>query len=199
MHLAHAQILVLNRLWQAVNVCSVERGIALLFSGHAFVVHEQEGTFATYSFDEWTSQAVSDQEAPVIRTVSRRIPFPRILILRVFDRVPRVEVKFSRQNVFARDNDTCQYCNQRLDRKRLNLDHVVPRQQGGPTNWTNVVCSCRECNSRKANRTPEQAGMRLHRPPARPRWRPMPRIQLPRKTAMEKSADIWRHFVDLAP
>jgi 5-methylcytosine-specific restriction endonuclease McrA len=72
----------------------------------------------------------------------------------------------------VRDDGTCQYCGVKRPRAELNLDHVVPRSQGGTTSWENVVCSCVPCNLRKANRTPDQAGMRLLRLPVRPRWTP---------------------------
>jgi len=52
-----------------------------------------------------------------------------------------------------------------FDRKDLNLDHVIPRDRGGPTTWENIVCSCIECNTQKANRRPQEAGMHLVRNP----------------------------------
>ena len=54
----------------------------------------------------------------------------------------------------------------------LTIDHIVPRSQGGLTTWENCVLACVSCNARKANRTPEQAGMKLRRAPARPAWKP---------------------------
>lgn len=73
-------------------------------------------------------------------------------------------VKFSRINVMTRDDFTCCYCGGRKPMKDLNYDHVVPRRLGGKTVWENIVTSCYDCNSRKAGRTPDQAGMKL-RPP----------------------------------
>lgn len=189
-------VLVLNRLWQAVNVCTVERALSLLFTGHAQVVHQDGGDFSTFSFNQWcdfSKSAGVDAEADAVRSITFRIRIPRIILLLFFDRMPNKEVKFTRQNVFERDKNTCQYCGHRFDRKDLNLDHVVPRQHGGLTTWTNVVCSCVPCNSRKANRTPEAAGMRLIRKPKKPRWRPFLEVQF------SKSHDhSWRHFLDLA-
>ena len=54
----------------------------------------------------------------------------------------------------------------------LTIDHVVPRAQGGESNWTNCVLACLECNKRKADRTPEQAKVRLRKEPVRPTWKP---------------------------
>jgi 5-methylcytosine-specific restriction endonuclease McrA len=186
-------VLVLNRLWQAVNVCTAERALSLLYTGHAQVVYEHEGNFSTFSFREWCDFSGRAADTPVLHTISIRIPIPRIILLLFFDRLPNKEVKFTRHNVFERDKDTCQYCGKKFDRKDLNLDHVVPRLRGGLTTWTNVVCSCIDCNTKKGGRTPEQAGMHLIRKPKKPRWRPFIEVQFAR------SADhSWRHFLDLA-
>ena len=187
-------VLVLNRLWQAVNVCTVERALTLLFMGHAQVVDPDGESFNTYSFREWCDFTSGGADAAErVNTISVRIRIPKIILLLFFDRMPNKDVKFTRQNVFERDKNTCQYCGKKFERKDLNIDHVVPRQHGGLTTWTNVVCSCIPCNSRKANRTPEQAGIQLIRRPKKPRWRPFLDIQF------SKSHDhAWRHFLDLA-
>jgi 5-methylcytosine-specific restriction endonuclease McrA len=189
------QVLVLNRLWQAVNVCSVKRALTLLFQGHAQVVFEDgDGSFQTYSFNEWrdfSSQQLHADES--IRTVSLRLRIPRVIMLLLFDRQPRKEVKFTRHNIFERDRNTCQYCGQVFDRTDLNLDHVIPRDRGGPTSWENIVCSCIACNTRKANRSPQEAAMRLIRKPKRPKWRPFVQINLGMHCH-----DSWKHFIDIA-
>lgn len=189
-------VLVLNRLWQAVNVCSVERALTLLFTGHAAVVHQDEdNNFNTFDFTGWRnfSDAAGFDEPEAVKSISLRVRIPRVILLLFFDRMPNKDVKFTRQNVFERDKNTCQYCGHKYDRKELNIDHVVPRQRGGLTTWTNVVCSCIDCNSRKANRTPEEAGIRLIRKPRKPRWRPFLDIQFSRT-----HDHSWRHFLDLA-
>jgi len=187
-------VLVLNRLWQAVNVCSVRRALTLLFEGHAQVVFENgDGDFKTYGFGEWRNFSDRQPEDDTVGTVSYRIRVPRVILLLAFDRLPKKEVKFTRHNIFERDKNTCQYCGQVLDRKDLNLDHVVPRDRGGPTTWENIVCSCIPCNTHKANKTPHEARMRLIRKPKRPKWRPF--VQVNFGVQMH---DSWRHFLDLA-
>lgn len=183
-------VLVLNRLWQAVHICSARRAITLLCMEHAVAVLEESGSFATYSFEQWCEVPCIEGEE-VVRSIRLRLRVPRIVLLTLYDRLPRKEVKFSRNNVFQRDNHTCQYCRRRLDRKELNLDHVVPRQRGGGTTWENVVCSCLHCNRAKGNRTPEEAQMQLLRSPCRPRWRPFVELQF--KHSYETA---WRHFLD---
>lgn len=188
------QVLVLNRLWQAVNVCSARRALTLLFEGHAQVVFgDDEGDFKTYDFRQWRDLSQARPEADSVGTISFRIGVPRVILLLAFDRLPKKEVKFTRHNIFERDKNTCQYCSRTLDRKDLNLDHVIPRDRGGPTTWENIVCSCIPCNTRKANRTPAEAGLRLFRKPKRPKWRPF--VQVNFGAPMH---DSWKHFLDLA-
>ena len=192
-YLGH-QVLVLNRLWQAVNVCSVRRALTLLFQGHAQVVlNGGDGSFQTYSFREWRDFSEAAPHPESIHAISFRIRVPRVILLLVFDQLPAKEVKFTRHNIFERDKNTCQYCGRSFDRKDLNLDHVIPRDRGGPTTWENIVCSCIPCNTRKGNRTPQEAGLRLVRKPRRPKWRPFLHVQVG-----IPAHDQWRHFIDLA-
>ena len=188
------QVLVLNRLWQAVNICTARRALTLLFEGHAQVVlNAGDGSFQTYNFHEWRDISQQEPHPESVRTVSFRIRIPRVILLVVFDRLPKKEVKFTRHNIFERDKNTCQYCGQVFDRRDLNLDHVIPRDRGGPTTWENIVCSCVPCNTKKANQTPQEAGMRLIRKPKRPKWRPFVHV-----TFSAPQHESWRHFVDLA-
>lgn len=186
-------VLVLNRLWQAVNVCTARRALTLLFQGHAQVVlNAPDGSFRTYSFNEWRD-VPTEADEETVHTISFRIRVPRVILLLVFDRLPKKEVKFTRHNIFERDRNQCQYCGGTFDRKDLNLDHVIPRDRGGPTSWENIVCSCIGCNTLKANRTPVEAGMQLVRKPKRPKWRPFVQINF-----TLQQHDSWKHFIDLA-
>lgn len=188
------RVLVLNRLWQAVNVCSVRRALSLLFEGHAQVVWDTgAGEFETFSFNEWRDFSRAEPHPDSVHTVSFRIRVPRVILLLFFDRLPKQEVKFTRHNIFERDKCTCQYCGVVFERKDLNLDHVIPRDRGGPTTWENIVCSCIRCNTRKANRTPLEAGLSLIRKPKRPKWRPFVHVEF----GMDYH-DSWKHFLDLA-
>lgn len=70
----------------------------------------------------------------------------------------------SRHLVFRRDRHTCQYCGHKGE---LTLDHVMPQSRGGADTWENLVTACAPCNQAKANRTPDEAGMRLLTTPRR--------------------------------
>jgi 5-methylcytosine-specific restriction endonuclease McrA len=187
-------VLVLNRLWQAVNVCSVRRALTLLFAGHAqAVLATPDGAYQTFNFNEWRDLSLQQPHDESVHTISFRIRVPRVILLLVFDRMPKKEVKFTRHNIFERDKNTCQYCGRVCERHELNLDHVIPRDRGGPTTWENIVCSCVDCNTRKGNRTPQEAGMHLIRRPKRPRWRPF--LQINFGLHYHES---WKHFIDVA-
>ena len=82
-------------------------------------------------------------------------------------------VKFSRFNIYTRDNFTCQYCNHRFKMKNLTFDHVIPRCEGGKTDWTNIVTACKPCNSIKGRKMCDQAGMFPRNLPYRPKSLPM--------------------------
>lgn len=179
-------VLVLNRLWQPVHTCSVKRALKLLFLGHAQVVQtDGETRYQTHDILSWKEHseliragAEKAEEAEtgvgdLIHSINMALRAPKIIVLSLYDRIPRKEVKFSRQNVFLRDRHTCQYCRNAFPESKLNLDHVHPRGRGGKTSWENIVASCVPCNSRKANRLPHEAGMKLLKEPRAPRWRPL--------------------------
>jgi 5-methylcytosine-specific restriction endonuclease McrA len=192
-NLLNENVLVLNRLWQAINVCTAERAFMLLYMGHAEVVVEEGGNFQTFDFGEWREFSQGHYGEDVVHTVSFKIRIPRVILLLFFDRLPHKEVKFTRHNIFERDHNNCQYCGKRFDRRELNLDHIIPRDRGGTTTWENVVCACIPCNTRKANRTPTEAGMHLVKKPKRPKWRPFVNV-----TLSNVAHDSWKHFLDLA-
>jgi 5-methylcytosine-specific restriction endonuclease McrA len=106
-------------------------------------------------------------------------------------------VKFSRVNVFTRDGFKCCYCGSPKRAKELNYDHVRPRHLGGRTTWENIVSSCYRCNSRKAHRTPEEAGMKLLRKPHKPKSLPMtvPRFD-PKDIPPQWTEYVRAYFVD---
>ncbi|GIW45811.1 MAG: restriction endonuclease [Candidatus Binatia bacterium] len=164
----NSKVLVLNRSFLPVHITSVRRAFCLLYQGLAHAVDQE---YRTFDFESWAqlSASVHDER---IGLVDRVIRVPRVILLVAFDRVPKRRVRFSRFNIYSRDRNTCQYCGKVFPRSELNLDHVVPRSRGGKSTWENVVCSCHECNRRKGGRTPEEAGMKLLRPPRRPEWTP---------------------------
>ncbi len=182
-------VLVLNRVYQPIHITSVRRAFTLLYAGAAKAI---DAEFQLFDFASWSALSAATHH-DAVSTVRGRIRVPRVIVLLAYDRLPRARLRFSRFNVYARDDDTCQYCGARLPRAELNLDHVLPRSRGGGTTWENVVCSCVPCNLKKGGRSPEEAGMRLLRVPVRPRWTPM--FRSVRRRAFYRE---WRPFLSLA-
>lgn len=180
-------VLVLNRSFLPVHLTSVRRALTLFYVGLARAVNEQ---FQTFDFKGWSELAV-EAGAPSVGLVGRSIRVPRVILLTAYDRVPKRQVRFSRYNIYARDQNTCQYCGKTFATSELNLDHVIPRSQGGTSTWDNVVCCCPACNRRKGGCTPEQAGLKLLKTPVRPRWTPY--VALTRKSLRYRE---WLPFVE---
>ena len=162
--------LVLNRNWQAVNVATAQRSLVMLWNESARVVDPAD--YRLYTWADWTQLEPRDGE-PFIRAIRLRLRVPEVVVLTGYDRLPSAAVAFSRRNVFKRDHYACQYCGVQPGGEELTIDHVVPRSQGGTSTWENCVLSCVACNKRKADRTPDQAGMKLRKRPVRPRWKPL--------------------------
>ena len=139
-----ARALVLNASNEPMSVVPTRRAVVL-------VLRERADVLATNGAI-WRSERIEMSSPSVVRLRRYiRVPFAR--------RVP-----LNRRAVFIRDDFRCQYCGRQAE----NVDHVVPKTQGGRHSWDNVVASCRRCNTRKGGRTPSQAGLRLLRQPAAP-------------------------------
>lgn len=88
---------------------------------------------------------------------------PPIVALRGASRINLFDVvpTFGKGKLLKRDRHTCAYCGVVLDHRALTVDHIVPASRGGALSWMNTVAACRACNSRKADRTPDEARMPL--------------------------------------
>ncbi len=195
-----ASVLVLNRQYMAVHVVNVRRAFGLLVNCLAEVIHIENGQYANYDFESWREiselRAAFKEKSPDedwIRSVNFEVCVPRVLRLLHYDRLPRQRVRLNRRNIFARDANQCQYCGQHFPTSELSLDHIVPTCRGGEASWENLVCACVKCNVRKGGRTPQEAHMKLIRPPVRPKRSPLLAVKL----GNPKYAS-WKTFLDAA-
>lgn len=143
----NGHVLVLNQDYSALTVCSVERAVILIHLQKVHLVESKDDRF--------------------VRSPSTRLPWPSIVRLKSYVRVPYKKVMLSRKNVLRRDRNTCQYCGAGSN---LTIDHVRPKSRGGRDTWTNLVAACVSCNNRKGDRTPDEANMELTREPFRPSY-----------------------------
>jgi 5-methylcytosine-specific restriction endonuclease McrA len=116
---------------------------------------------------------------------------PAVIRLKKYISAHRHKVKFSRRNVFGRDFFSCLYCGAQPGTEFLTYDHVTPRSRGGKTTWDNIATCCWDCNEKKADRTPAEAGMSLRRQPVKPKIRP----QLGLSLNLPNTPDEWRDFL----
>ena len=190
-------VLVLNRGYAPVRTTTVRDAFVKLFASVAEAVAVEEGAYVSYDFHSWVEvsllRGMLDEVPPDtdwVHTPSLSIIAPRVIRLLEYDRLPIHNVKLTRKNIYERDRYTCQYTGRRLRPSDLNIDHVIPRSQGGRNTWENLVTCSVEANSRKGGRTPKEAGMRLIRRPTKP----SPRHQL-RLPQTQRSYRDWDHFV----
>jgi len=199
----NANVLVLNKFYQAIRVINVRRAFSLLCRELAEVVHIEtdakgQSNWQNFNFDGWReiSQLKASFEPEAfdwIHTVRFQIAVPRIIRLLGYEKLPRQDVKFNRRNIYARDGSRCQYCGKKMATTDLSLDHVVPKSQGGRSSWENIVCCCIKCNVKKGGRTPEQARMHLITKPVRPKRSPVINIRL-----ADERYHSWKQFLDTA-
>jgi len=164
-------VLVLNDNYQPLNVTNVRRALGMLCVGKAHTV---------------------EKDSKVFHSAHLSLEMPTVVRLNHHVRRPTPVLHISRKGIFARDHYTCQYCGAR--NVPLTIDHVIPRERGGGTDWANLVCCCTTCNNRKGNHLPEQVAMRLRRRPFRPKF--IPYISYAKFLAAAANA-VWRPY--LAP
>ncbi len=166
-------VLVLNRNWQAINIktpadifCQMATDVAtaLDIQGNDWMVPTR--------WEDWKKLPVREHDFS-IGTAHGAIRVPTVVVLSRFSKVPMKRPKFNARNLWARDGGRCQYTGRELKPGEGNIDHVVPRSRGGATSWENCVLAARDVNSRKANRTPDEAGLKLLAKPREPREVPV--------------------------
>ncbi len=161
-------VLVLNQNYEPLTVCRARRAIVLLFQGKAEMLENGVGFIhsATAVFD-----------------------LPSVIRLDYLIKRPRRQRKLTRFEIFNRDQFTCQYCGKQS--RQLTIDHIMPRYRGGPHTWENMVSACVPCNRRKAGRTPQEAHMKLIRPPSVPKGSPF--FNVPYR--YRQTQDEWRKYL----
>ncbi|KKN96902.1 hypothetical protein LCGC14_0165470 [marine sediment metagenome] len=180
--------LVLNRSWSLIGVTTAADAMCKLFKGTAHVIHHE--SFEIFDFEAWAARP-NDPGAVTIKTPHLLIQVPEVIKECNYGEIPQHGLKFSRYHVFKRDHYCCQYCGRQVKREEIQLEHIVPKAQGGQTAWDNCVSACEPCNAEKADRTPAQAGMRLLKHPIKPDWSPG---QVLRRFRNPKES--WKQFVN---
>lgn len=176
--------LLLNSTWEPLHFVSDVKAIVLLLKGRAELVTSMEGHPSNWDESFYAA-------GPVPGGPLREIKIPATL--RLLKRVHKKwkPPRFRKKVLFNRDNWSCQYCSDPLVWDTITIEHIMPRSRGGQTTWKNCVSACRPCNKRKADRTPDEAGMKLLKQPTEP-------SALHFWDALRSNAwhDDWSQFID---
>lgn len=163
--------LILNKLYFPLYIVPWQRSISLLYQELA---RSLDKDLLPYKWNDWVSYSQTpDLDETYYRFVNSsrlKVVVPDILVLSKYDKLPRRDIKFTRQNVIVRDKYICAYCGKKFKMDKLTIDHIVPKSRGGTNQWDNTVSACKPCNSTKADRTPQEAGMSLLFTPTEPKW-----------------------------
>ena len=172
-----AEVLILNKYFLAIKVGIAKDAICALYTGKADVIDEH---YTIRNLEEWIEYSSSIEDIPSERNkYIGRISSPSISIY-----IPRVikmytdagadlikTVKYSRHNIYKRDNNQCQYCGIKCRARMKTLDHIVPKSRGGKNTWQNIITCCKYCNGKKGNKTPQELGWKLIQDPIAPEWK----------------------------
>jgi 5-methylcytosine-specific restriction endonuclease McrA len=166
-------VLVLNRNWQAIHVKTPAEAFCMMATDVATALDIQGAdAMVPVKWDQWIQLPVREIDSFVC-TPRGRVRMPTVVVCTSFARVPKKRPRFSAQAIWERDGRRCQYTGRELAPHEGNIDHVRPRSLGGKTSWENCVLAHRDINTRKGNRMPEEAGLRLLKRPAAPRELPV--------------------------
>ena len=182
-------VLVLNRNWQAINTRTPAEAFCQMATDVATGLDISGEAMLPTKWADWIMLSIREQDA-VVQTARGPIRVPTVLVLSNFARVPKRRPKFSARGIWLRDGGQCQYTGRPLKPDEGNIDHVVPRSRGGGTTWENCVLAAKEVNSRKADRLPGEAGLRLLKAPSAPK-------ELPATLMIRNHFGItdWNHFL----
>ena len=141
----NSRVLVLNQNFEPLTICKAKRAIIMMLLGKAELIIGLERA---------------------VRSVRLSFPLPSVLRLNHYVKLRNREITLTRRKVIERDRHQCQYCGKTTG--SMTADHIIPKSMGGKDSWENMVCACLECNNRKGDRLPKQAGMKLLKKPKKP-------------------------------
>lgn len=166
--LLNGPVLILNVNFEPLHVCNTKRALALVLDGKAETILNGRG---------------------VVRSCTAVFEVPSVIRLSYMIKRPRPRISLSKREILRRDDFTCQYCGRKVI--HLTIDHVIPRHQGGPHTWQNLVAACMPCNRRKGGKSPAEANMRLRRQPFEPKATAVYRFS----NHVRKNQE-WAQFID---
>lgn len=170
--LQHKKCLVLNKNWRPIDTIPLEEAITKVYNTY------EDGTpkariieptsYQAFTWEDWSRLKPAEGDDKILGASNVYFKIPEIILLSRFEKLPKPKANFSRRMLYKRDKMQCQFCGCKPGSEELTIDHVTPRAQGGKSTWENCVLACVACNRKKADKTPDQAGMKLLNVPKKP-------------------------------
>jgi 5-methylcytosine-specific restriction endonuclease McrA len=182
-------VLVLNRNWQPIHVKTPADAFCMMAAGSAAALDIANGHFIPTSWCDWLALPIRGHDAAVL-TPRGKVRVPTVMVTGRYAKVPMRRPRLCVRGIWERDGGICQYTGRKLAAHEGNIDHVIPRAKGGETSWENCVLADSKVNTRKADRLPHEAGLRLRSRPVAPR-------ALPVSVLIRNQHGIadWNHFL----
>ncbi len=167
-----SSVLVLNKHWQAIDAKTPAQAFCMMANDSATALDiADDGSMTPLKFADWLMLPVRSRDLSV-GTVRGLVRLPTVIVLARFAKVPKRRTNFGSRGIWERDGGVCQYTGRKLKPSEGNIDHVIPRSRGGASSWENCVLARRDINTDKADRTPQEAGLKLIRQPFVPKTLP---------------------------
>lgn len=208
MNVISQPVLCLNNLWQALNTKTVKEALISMLGGvdgnnppalaidmnfrvdeNGSVDWDNPEYVQPVDWETWRNLPIRDYDL-AIHTSNMTIRAPRVIIQPNYSKMPVVTPRPTKESIRKRDGGVCQYTGRQISWKDGNIDHVIPRTKGGKNTFENMVWCHKEINSKKGDKTPEQAGLKLIRKPKAPRAVPVS------STIQIAHHPSWIHFLD---
>jgi len=164
MSLLNQSVLVLNKMWIAINVVPAIKAFSYLFANKATVVDPED--YEVYNWEKWLKKSAKEGDS-IVHTGHYGVIIPEVIVLLRYDKAFRKDFICTKRNIYARDGYVCQYTGKKISHGNANIDHVIPLKRGGKNTWGNMVVCDKKLNSIKGDRTPEEAGLKLIKKPTK--------------------------------
>lgn len=183
------KVLLINKNYQAIRTITIKRAIKLLWSENAVIVQPPNGesnSWQEFTWQDWSVIKPKDDEDS-LKTPSQVFKIPEIIKLENYSKTPSQTVRLTRRAIFKRDDYQCQFCGEKPSSDEISIDHLIARSRGGENSWTNMVLACFRCNRKKADKTPEECGMKLIKKPIKPAFDVL--------NGEKIRCDSWKNFI----
>lgn len=162
------RVLVLNANWTPINEISPAEAFSMMSSDAATALNTDDKCFTPTKLADWMKLAIREGDES-IGTSRGPVRVPRVIIAVNWKKVVLKKPRLSMKALVERDGDTCAYTGKKLKPSERSMEHIVPKSKGGKKEWKNIVLAHRDVNSKRGNKSLEEAGLKLKKKPEEPK------------------------------